>query len=132
VLGGEAVPDAELMALSTVPGGVAAEALNYLTAGGPANLAQLAKFLTDTVLGGGEGFEAPQATPEFGVHGDREQREGRPPSASSSTEPTSCRVHSVRRHPRRRPRTCGANALPSTAARCEACRTQPARGWSSS
>jgi cobaltochelatase CobN len=78
VLGGEAVPDAELMALSTVPGGVAAEALNYLTAGGPANLAQLASFLTDTVLGGGEGFEAPTAMPEYGVHGDRVVREGRP------------------------------------------------------
>ncbi|WP_194898196.1 cobaltochelatase subunit CobN [Catenulispora pinisilvae] len=78
VLGGEAVPDAELMALSTVPGGVVAEALNYLTAGGPGNLVQLANFLTDTVLGGGEGFEAPQAMPEFGVHGEREQREGRP------------------------------------------------------
>ena len=80
VLGGEAEPDAELMALSTVPGGVVADALNYLTAGGPANLEQLANFLTDTVLGGGEGFEAPQAMPEFGVHGDREreQREGRP------------------------------------------------------
>ncbi|ACU74980.1 cobaltochelatase, CobN subunit [Catenulispora acidiphila DSM 44928] len=78
VLGGEAVPDAELMALSTVPGGVVAEALNYLTAGGPANLEQLANFLTDTVLGGGEGFDAPQAMPEFGVHGGREQREDRP------------------------------------------------------
>ncbi|OLE27809.1 MAG: cobaltochelatase subunit CobN [Catenulispora sp. 13_1_20CM_3_70_7] len=78
VLGGEAVPDAELMALSTVPAGVAADALNYLTAGGPANLVQLANFLTDTVLGGGEGFEAPTAMPEFGVHGDRAQRDGRP------------------------------------------------------
>ncbi|MEY9890980.1 cobaltochelatase CobN [Catenulispora sp. MAP5-51] len=82
VLGGEAEPDAELMALSTVPGGVVADALNYLTAGGPANLAQLANFLTDTVLGGGEGFEAPQAMPEFGIHAERErereQRAGRP------------------------------------------------------
>jgi cobaltochelatase CobN len=80
VLGGEAEPDAELMALSTVPGGVVADALNYLTAGGPANLVQLANFLTDTVLGGGEGFEAPQAMPEFGIHDEqeREQREGRP------------------------------------------------------
>ncbi|NUR59214.1 MAG: cobaltochelatase subunit CobN [Catenulispora sp.] len=78
VLGGEPVPDAELMALSTVPAGVAAEALNYLTAGGPANLTQLANFLTDTVLGGGEGFEAPVATPEFGVHGDRPADGSRP------------------------------------------------------
>src|SRR5260221_10967710 len=53
VLGGEAVPGAELMALSTVPAGGAAETLNYLTAGGPQNLAQLANFLTDTGLRGG-------------------------------------------------------------------------------
>src|SRR5260221_617379 len=78
VLGGEAVPDAELMVLSTVPGGVAAETLNYLTAGGPDNLAQLANFLTDTVLGGGEGFEAPATAPEFGVHGERARIPGRP------------------------------------------------------
>ena len=71
VLGGETVPDAELMALSTVPAGVATEALDYLNAGGPANLAQLAGFLADVALGGGEGFDAPVATPEFGVHGDR-------------------------------------------------------------
>jgi cobaltochelatase CobN len=69
-LGGEATPDAELMAVSTVPAGVAAEALRYLVAGGPANLAQLARFLSDTVLLTGEGFEPPAPTPEFGVHGE--------------------------------------------------------------
>jgi len=37
-LGGEATPDAELMALSTVPAGVATEALGYLREGGPENL----------------------------------------------------------------------------------------------
>ncbi|HEY3894586.1 MAG TPA: cobaltochelatase subunit CobN [Pseudonocardiaceae bacterium] len=67
-LGGEAGPDAELMAASTVPAGVVAEALGYLVAGGPVNLAQLARFLSDTVLLTGEGFEAPIATPEYGVH----------------------------------------------------------------
>ena len=67
-LGGEAGPDAELMAASTVPAGVVAEALRYLVAGGPVNLAQLARFLSDTVLLTGEGFEAPIATPEYGVH----------------------------------------------------------------
>ena len=36
VLGGEAAPDAALMALSTVPAGVAAETLAYLREGGPA------------------------------------------------------------------------------------------------
>ncbi|MGH3669529.1 MAG: cobaltochelatase subunit CobN, partial [Pseudonocardiaceae bacterium] len=68
-LGGESSPDAELMAASTVPAGVVAEALGYLVAGGPGNLAQLARFLSDTVLLTGEGFEAPAPTPEYGVHG---------------------------------------------------------------
>jgi cobaltochelatase CobN len=69
-LGGESTPDAELMAFSTVPAGVAAEALRYLVAGGPENLEQLARFLSDTVLLTGEGFEPPAPTPEYGVHGD--------------------------------------------------------------
>ena len=41
-LGGEAAPDAELMALSTVPAGIAAQALGYLRDGGPENLRELA------------------------------------------------------------------------------------------
>jgi cobaltochelatase CobN len=77
-LGGEASPDAELMAASTVPAGVAAEALRYLVAGGPENLAQLARFLSDTVLLTGEGFEPPVPTPEYGVHDAREPEPGRP------------------------------------------------------
>ena len=77
-LGGEATPDAELMAVSTVPAGVAAEALRYLVAGGPANLAQLARFLSDTVLLTGEGFEPPAPTPDYGVHDAREPEPGRP------------------------------------------------------
>ncbi|MCL2730430.1 MAG: cobaltochelatase subunit CobN [Actinomycetia bacterium] len=78
LLGGESVPDAELMALSSVPAGVVAEALRYLVEGGPDNLAQLARFLSDTVLMSGEGFEPPRAMPEFGLHGDRPQLPGRP------------------------------------------------------
>jgi cobaltochelatase CobN len=77
-LGGEAAPDAELMATSTVPAGVTAEALRYLVAGGPANLEQLARFLSDTLLLTGEGFEPPAATPEYGVHDLRELDPGRP------------------------------------------------------
>jgi cobaltochelatase CobN len=77
-LGGEATPDAELMAASTVPAGVVAEALRYLVAGGPANLAQLARFLSDTVLLTGEGFEPPAPTPDFGVHDAREPDPSRP------------------------------------------------------
>ncbi|MGH3982111.1 MAG: cobaltochelatase subunit CobN, partial [Pseudonocardiaceae bacterium] len=77
-LGGEATPDAELMAASTVPAGVAAEALRYLVAGGPANLVELARFLSDTVLFTGEGFQPPAATPEYGMHDAREPSPGRP------------------------------------------------------
>src|SRR5215213_1977360 len=46
VLGGEQLPDAELMELSTVPIGVATEAHGYLAQGGPDNLAQLRRFLS--------------------------------------------------------------------------------------
>ena len=67
-LGGEPAPDAELMALSTVPAGVAAEALGYLREGGPANLRELAAFLSDTVLLTGEGFAPPASAPSYGVH----------------------------------------------------------------
>jgi cobaltochelatase CobN len=77
-LGGEATPDAELMAASTVPAGVATQALAYLVEGGPANLGQLANFLSDTVLLTGEGFEPPVRTPVYGVHGERRHEEGRP------------------------------------------------------
>ncbi|SEG56067.1 cobaltochelatase CobN subunit [Thermomonospora echinospora] len=78
LLGGEADPDAELMALSTVPAGVAAEALDYLREGGVANLRELARFLSDTVLLTGEGFEPPVAMPSYGVHGERPWHDGRP------------------------------------------------------
>ncbi len=67
-LGGEASPDAELMALSTVPAGVAAEALGYLREGGPENLRELARFLSDTVFLTGEGFTPPHPMPPHGTH----------------------------------------------------------------
>jgi cobaltochelatase CobN len=67
VLGGEQAPDAALMALSSVPAGIAAQAHRYLAYGGPANLAELAGFLADTVLLAGNGFAAPQPTPDWGV-----------------------------------------------------------------
>jgi len=67
-LGGEAAPDAELMALSTVPAGVATEALGYLREGGPGNLRELARFLSDTVFLTGEGFAPPHPMPAHGLH----------------------------------------------------------------
>lgn len=66
VLGGEQSPSAELMELSSVPMGVAAEAHRYLAEGGPENLRQLHAFLSDTVLLTGEGFEPPAVLPQWG------------------------------------------------------------------
>ncbi len=66
VLTGEQAPDAALMELSTVPVGIAAEAHAYLAHGGPANLAELARFLSDTVLLTGVGFEPPASAPSWG------------------------------------------------------------------
>jgi cobaltochelatase CobN len=67
VLSGEQTQDAELMALSTVPAGVGAEAHAYLAYGGPDNLAELHRFLSDTLLMTGDGFAPPQATPNWGL-----------------------------------------------------------------
>jgi cobaltochelatase CobN len=78
VLSGEPAPDAELMSLSTVPAGVTAQALAYLREGGPDNLAQLARFLSDTINLTGEGFEPPVPLPASGVHGQRTQLPDRP------------------------------------------------------
>ncbi|WP_017588341.1 cobaltochelatase subunit CobN [Nocardiopsis ganjiahuensis] len=71
VLSGEQQPSAELMEHSTVPVGLATEAHRYLAEGGPANLARLHAFLSDTVLLTGEGFEPPAALPAWGF-ADRE------------------------------------------------------------
>jgi cobaltochelatase CobN len=66
VLGGEQVPDAELMELSTVAGGIVAEAHAYLAHGGQENLRQLARFLSDAIELTGEGFEPPTPMPTWG------------------------------------------------------------------
>jgi cobaltochelatase CobN len=66
-LGGEADPDPELLAVSTVPTGVATEAHRYLAAGGPTNVAQLLRFLSDTVAMTGLGFEPPAPVADVGV-----------------------------------------------------------------
>jgi len=67
VVSGEQAPDAALMALSTVPAGIAAQAHAYLAHGGTANLRELARFLTDTVMLGGTGFNPPQPAPPWGI-----------------------------------------------------------------
>lgn len=66
ILGGEHQPSPELMELSTVPMRLAAQAHRYLAEGGPANLAELHAFLSDTVLLTGVGFEPPAVIPAWG------------------------------------------------------------------
>jgi len=67
VLGGEQAPDAELMELSTVATGIVAEAHAYLAHGGPENLRQLARFLSDAIALTGEGFDPPAPMPTWGL-----------------------------------------------------------------
>ncbi|MGH8986072.1 MAG: cobaltochelatase subunit CobN [Acidimicrobiia bacterium] len=66
-VGGEAAPDADLTTASTVPAGVVSEAHRYLAAGGPENVANALRFLSDTVLLTGFGFDLPHEIPSFGV-----------------------------------------------------------------
>ncbi|MGI8845142.1 MAG: cobaltochelatase subunit CobN [Thermoleophilaceae bacterium] len=76
LLGGEAEPDAELAELSTAPTAVVAQAFEYLRHGGVENTGQLLRFLADTVLLEGHGFENPRELPDLGLyvpgHGDVE------------------------------------------------------------
>ena len=61
------VPDAELTALSTVPSATVTEAFAYLVNGGPENFEHLLRFVADTVLLEGFGFEPPAEIPLHGV-----------------------------------------------------------------
>jgi cobaltochelatase CobN len=67
VIGGEQLPDAALMELSTVPVNVAAQTHLYLAQGGRENLAQVHAFLCDTVLLDGVGFDPVAEQPSWGV-----------------------------------------------------------------
>ncbi|WP_461001192.1 cobaltochelatase subunit CobN [Streptomonospora sediminis] len=80
-LGGEDAPDAEMIAHSTVPSGVATDAHAYLREGGIGNLRELARFLSDTVLLTGEGFEPPETMPEYGIHAIGPRTAGGGPAA---------------------------------------------------
>ncbi|MDO9409771.1 cobaltochelatase subunit CobN [Patulibacter sp.] len=63
-VGGEAEPDADLATRSTVSPAVVAQAHDYLRHGGVENTAQLLRFLGDTLLVRGDGFDAPRPLPE--------------------------------------------------------------------
>ena len=66
--GGEAEPDAELAAASTAPAGAVAEAFEYLRHGGVANMANLLRFVADTLLYTGFGFDPPAELPGVGLY----------------------------------------------------------------
>ena len=87
-LGGEARPDAEMTALSTAPSGAVAQVGEYLNSGDVDNVEQMLRFLADTFLLEGFGFEEPKGVEEMGVYlpgkGDvsiEEALEGRDPTA---------------------------------------------------
>jgi len=67
-LGGEAEPDAEMTGLSLAPAGAVAQAGEYLRHGDVENVEQLLRFLADTFLLEGHGFEPPHEVPDHGVY----------------------------------------------------------------
>jgi cobaltochelatase CobN len=67
-LGGEAEPDAEMTALSLAPTGAVAQAGEYLRHGDTDNIEQLLRFLADTFLLEGHGFEPPREVADVGVY----------------------------------------------------------------
>jgi cobaltochelatase CobN len=66
--GGEAAPDAQLTAASTVPSATVAQAFDYLVHGGLDNLEHLLRFVADTVCMTGFGFDPPAEVPATGVY----------------------------------------------------------------
>ena len=68
---GEAQVDAELLAASTPPSGLVAQAFEYLRHGGVENFANLFRFLADTLLTEGYGFEGPTEMPSAGWYRPR-------------------------------------------------------------
>jgi cobaltochelatase CobN len=76
--GGEAIPDADLTARSTVPSATVLQAMDYLVQGGVENLAQLLRFVVDTVLMEGFGFAPPLRVPASGIYGNPQVSPERP------------------------------------------------------
>jgi cobaltochelatase CobN len=66
--GGEAVPDAEMTAASTVPSAMVGQAFDYLVVGGLKNFEHFLRFVSDTVCMTGFGFDPPEEIPLAGVY----------------------------------------------------------------
>ncbi len=77
-LGGESLPDAEMTALSTAPAGAVAQAGEYLIHGDVDNVEQLLRFLADTFLLEGWGFEPPHEVDQLGVYRHEDPSPGQP------------------------------------------------------
>jgi cobaltochelatase CobN len=77
--GGEAVPDAELAERSTVASGIVTDAFAYWAHGGVDNMANLLRFVADTVMMTGFGFDPPVPVPTTVV-----VRDDRPADAAGS------------------------------------------------
>ncbi len=67
-LSGESRSDAEMTALSTVPSGAVAQVGEYLNSGDVDNVEQMLRFLADTLLLEGFGFEEPKPVQDLGVY----------------------------------------------------------------
>jgi cobaltochelatase CobN len=76
--GGEAAPDAEMAAASTVVPEVWSQAFAYLSQGGLANLENLLRYLSDTFLGTSAGWGPPAEVPAVGLWGSSALRPERP------------------------------------------------------
>ena len=67
-LGGEAQPDAEMTELSLAPAGAVAQVGEYLRHGDVDNVEHMLRFLADTFLLEGHGFEPPHDVADLGVY----------------------------------------------------------------
>ena len=126
-LGGEQAPDAEMMELSTVPAGVAAQAHAYLAQGGPENLAQLHALPLRHRPAHRRGLRAAGRAAELGHPRPRHERTrtARPspssttaPSSSRGTPPSSRRCAPRSRTPARAPCRCSAPRCGRPSPRC--------------
>ena len=72
-VGGEGTPDADLTARSSVPAATVNQVFEYLAHGGLLNTEHLLRFVADTVLVGGWGFDPPAAVAAEGVWGGDER-----------------------------------------------------------
>ncbi|TAN26585.1 MAG: cobaltochelatase subunit CobN [Actinomycetota bacterium] len=70
---GESIPDPELALFSNVASGIVTQGFEYLVRGGTANYANFVRFVSDTCLLGGYGFQTPQEVPDVGIFKPIEQ-----------------------------------------------------------